>query len=208
MKTFLNRAQRISRPLLQTDQVPGVFHGHLAPVPGRQVHRGIGQDQKQTQAELPPPSMKPHRAHCNRWGAGSSDPSIIPGTLKYFDAIHPLEVETPLTAGTGDQPPHVGLNPVSAQSAAVGTFSSDLHSRPRPTFGLGNKSVNSPPSLSIAEPKSPDGHIFILTPNHVVESPPVKVKLHGGRRQVPKRDDIHRIMVIGSGPIVIGQAAE
>jgi hypothetical protein len=26
--------------------------------------------------------------------------------------------------------------------------------------------------------------------------------------QVPKRTDIHKIMVIGSGPIVIGQAAE
>jgi hypothetical protein len=27
-------------------------------------------------------------------------------------------------------------------------------------------------------------------------------------RWVPKRTDIHKIMVIGSGPIVIGQAAE
>jgi len=25
---------------------------------------------------------------------------------------------------------------------------------------------------------------------------------------MPKRDDIHKILVIGSGPIVIGQAAE
>jgi len=30
----------------------------------------------------------------------------------------------------------------------------------------------------------------------------------GGIEAVPKREDIHKIMVIGSGPIVIGQAAE
>ena len=32
--------------------------------------------------------------------------------------------------------------------------------------------------------------------------------LMGGERLMPRRDDIHRIMVIGSGPIVIGQACE
>src|SRR5204862_4462777 len=29
-----------------------------------------------------------------------------------------------------------------------------------------------------------------------------------GRRLMPRRDDLHRILILGSGPIVIGQAAE
>src|ERR1700676_3140149 len=29
-----------------------------------------------------------------------------------------------------------------------------------------------------------------------------------GRSNVPRRDDLHKILLIGSGPIVIGQAAE
>ena len=36
----------------------------------------------------------------------------------------------------------------------------------------------------------------------------VKVRGEGGGGVVPKRDDIRHVLVIGSGPIVIGQACE
>ncbi len=40
-------------------------------------------------------------------------------------------------------------------------------------------------------------------------APPLRpLPLPPGRRLMPRRDDIHKILVLGSGPIVIGQAAE
>jgi carbamoyl-phosphate synthase large subunit len=34
------------------------------------------------------------------------------------------------------------------------------------------------------------------------------VRAGSGRALMPRREDIHKILILGSGPIVIGQAAE